>query len=154
MPSGCTVREQCCVTDKSQRKKTLPFKLGLFSSLHKPSFICFSLYDIIQIIHTLAFALHSVDCETGGTMANDSDMSGWSDLLHSSSKLLEQATPSAQFPPLQVPFRKMKPKKIVISEETKANCHFLNLLFIYLTMELAMSNFSLLLWKRIVLMFE
>ncbi|CAI9765651.1 unnamed protein product [Fraxinus pennsylvanica] len=34
-------------------------------------------------------------------MANDSDMSGWSDLLHSSSKLLEQATPSAQFPPLQ-----------------------------------------------------
>ncbi|KAL2464644.1 Nuclear pore complex protein [Forsythia ovata] len=34
-------------------------------------------------------------------MANDSDMSGWSDLLHSSSKLLEQAAPSAQFPPLQ-----------------------------------------------------
>ncbi|CAA2986650.1 nuclear pore complex NUP93A-like [Olea europaea subsp. europaea] len=34
-------------------------------------------------------------------MANDSDMSGWSDILHSSSKLLEQATPSAQFPPLQ-----------------------------------------------------
>ncbi|KAK4371473.1 hypothetical protein RND71_010948 [Anisodus tanguticus] len=34
-------------------------------------------------------------------MANDLDMSGWSELLHSSSKLLEQAAPSAQFPPLQ-----------------------------------------------------
>ncbi|KAF3789264.1 Nuclear pore complex protein [Nymphaea thermarum] len=34
-------------------------------------------------------------------MAADADMSGWSDLLHSSTKLLEQATPSAQFPPLQ-----------------------------------------------------
>ncbi|XP_004236591.1 nuclear pore complex protein NUP93A [Solanum lycopersicum] len=34
-------------------------------------------------------------------MANDVDMSGWSELLHSSSKLLEQAAPSAQFPPLQ-----------------------------------------------------
>ncbi|XAR68488.1 hypothetical protein NMG60_11003624 [Bertholletia excelsa] len=34
-------------------------------------------------------------------MANDADMSGWTDLLHSSSKLLEQAAPSAQFPPLQ-----------------------------------------------------
>lgn len=29
-------------------------------------------------------------------------MSGWTDLLHSSSKLLEQAAPSSQFPPLQV----------------------------------------------------
>lgn len=34
-------------------------------------------------------------------MANDQDMSGWTDLLHSSTKLLEQAAPSAQFPPLQ-----------------------------------------------------
>ncbi|KAL0346221.1 UNVERIFIED_CONTAM: Nuclear pore complex protein A [Sesamum radiatum] len=34
-------------------------------------------------------------------MANDADMSGWTDLLHSSSKLIEQAAPSAQFPPLQ-----------------------------------------------------
>ncbi|KAL1299475.1 hypothetical protein HN51_044014 [Arachis hypogaea] len=33
-------------------------------------------------------------------MANE-DLSSWSDLLHSSSKLLEQAAPSAQFPPLQ-----------------------------------------------------
>jgi len=35
-------------------------------------------------------------------MANDQEMSGWTDLLHSSSKLLEQAAPSSQFPPLQV----------------------------------------------------
>lgn len=34
-------------------------------------------------------------------MANDQDMSSWTDLLHSSSKLLEQAAPSSQFPPLQ-----------------------------------------------------
>ncbi|ONK76363.1 uncharacterized protein A4U43_C03F26910 [Asparagus officinalis] len=34
-------------------------------------------------------------------MANDSDMSGWTELLHSSTKILEQAVPSAQFPPLQ-----------------------------------------------------
>ncbi|KAH6819364.1 Nucleoporin interacting component family protein [Perilla frutescens var. frutescens] len=34
-------------------------------------------------------------------MASDADMSGWTGLLHSSSKLIEQATPSAQFPPLQ-----------------------------------------------------
>ncbi|KAJ7976750.1 Nuclear pore protein [Quillaja saponaria] len=34
-------------------------------------------------------------------MANEGDMSSWSDLLHSSTKLLEQAAPSAQFPPLQ-----------------------------------------------------
>ncbi|KAL9674528.1 hypothetical protein QQ045_030800 [Rhodiola kirilowii] len=34
-------------------------------------------------------------------MANDADMSSWTDLLHSSTKLLEQAAPSAQFPPLQ-----------------------------------------------------
>ncbi|KAF3945284.1 hypothetical protein CMV_028326 [Castanea mollissima] len=34
-------------------------------------------------------------------MATDQDMSGWTDLLHSSTKLLEQAAPSAQFPPLQ-----------------------------------------------------
>ncbi|XP_057982057.1 nuclear pore complex protein NUP93A [Malania oleifera] len=34
-------------------------------------------------------------------MANESDMSGWTDLLHSSTKLLEQAAPSVQFPPLQ-----------------------------------------------------
>lgn len=33
---------------------------------------------------------------------SEQEMSGWSDLLHSSSKLLEQAAPSAQFPPLQV----------------------------------------------------
>ncbi|KAK8690312.1 hypothetical protein V6N13_089007 [Hibiscus sabdariffa] len=34
-------------------------------------------------------------------MASEQDMSSWTDLLHSSSKLLEQAAPSAQFPPLQ-----------------------------------------------------
>ncbi|XP_015898075.1 nuclear pore complex protein NUP93A [Ziziphus jujuba] len=34
-------------------------------------------------------------------MANEQDMSNWTDLLHSSTKLLEQAAPSAQFPPLQ-----------------------------------------------------
>ncbi|XP_047259585.1 nuclear pore complex protein NUP93A [Capsicum annuum] len=34
-------------------------------------------------------------------MSKDVDMSGWSELLHSSSKLLEQAAPSPQFPPLQ-----------------------------------------------------
>ncbi|KAK4757373.1 hypothetical protein SAY87_018674 [Trapa incisa] len=34
-------------------------------------------------------------------MAGDQDMGGWTDLLHSSTKLLEQAAPSAQFPPLQ-----------------------------------------------------
>ncbi|KAF6158238.1 hypothetical protein GIB67_015032 [Kingdonia uniflora] len=34
-------------------------------------------------------------------MASESDMSTWSDLLHSSTKLLDQAAPSAQFPPLQ-----------------------------------------------------
>ncbi|KAM7505408.1 hypothetical protein LguiB_004312 [Lonicera macranthoides] len=34
-------------------------------------------------------------------MASDADMSSWTDLLHSSSKLVEQAAPSAQFPPLQ-----------------------------------------------------
>ncbi|XP_052176357.1 nuclear pore complex protein NUP93A-like [Diospyros lotus] len=34
-------------------------------------------------------------------MANDAEMGSWTDLLHSSSKLLEQAAPSAQFPPLQ-----------------------------------------------------
>ena len=37
-------------------------------------------------------------------MAGEQDMSGWTDLLHSSTKLLEQAAPSAQFPPLQVFF--------------------------------------------------
>lgn len=36
------------------------------------------------------------------SMASDADMSGWTDLLHSSSKLIEQAAPSAQFPALQV----------------------------------------------------
>ncbi|CAI9779501.1 unnamed protein product [Fraxinus pennsylvanica] len=54
-------------------------------------------------------------------MANDSDMSGWSDLLHSSSKLLDQATPPAQFPPPQIPIEQMKREKIVISV---ANSHF------------------------------
>ncbi|KAM5558706.1 nuclear pore complex protein NUP93A-like [Rosa sericea] len=34
-------------------------------------------------------------------MATDQNMSSWTDLLHSSTKLLEQAAPSAQFPPLQ-----------------------------------------------------
>ncbi|KAJ9548059.1 hypothetical protein OSB04_020602 [Centaurea solstitialis] len=34
-------------------------------------------------------------------MASDADMSSWTDLLHSSSKLVEQAAPSAQFPSLQ-----------------------------------------------------
>ncbi|GJW21128.1 nuclear pore complex protein NUP93A [Tanacetum coccineum] len=34
-------------------------------------------------------------------MAHDGDMSSWTNLLHSSSKLVEQAAPSAQFPPLQ-----------------------------------------------------
>jgi hypothetical protein len=35
-------------------------------------------------------------------MASEQDMSNWTDLLHSSTKLLEQAAPSPQFPPLQV----------------------------------------------------
>ncbi|KAH0462393.1 hypothetical protein IEQ34_009968 [Dendrobium chrysotoxum] len=34
-------------------------------------------------------------------MAGDADMNGWTELLHSSTKLLEQGAPSAQFPPLQ-----------------------------------------------------
>lgn len=34
-------------------------------------------------------------------MANDADMSSWSELLHTSSKLIEQTAPSALFPPLQ-----------------------------------------------------
>ncbi|XP_020571823.1 nuclear pore complex protein NUP93A-like [Phalaenopsis equestris] len=34
-------------------------------------------------------------------MAGDADMSGWTELLHASTKLLEQGSPSAQFPPLQ-----------------------------------------------------
>ncbi|GAA0140923.1 transporter [Lithospermum erythrorhizon] len=34
-------------------------------------------------------------------MARDADMSSWSELLQSSSKLLEQAAPSTHFPPLQ-----------------------------------------------------
>ncbi|XP_058107301.1 nuclear pore complex protein NUP93A-like [Magnolia sinica] len=34
-------------------------------------------------------------------MASDSNMGSWTDLLHSSTKLLEQAAPSAQFPSLQ-----------------------------------------------------
>ncbi|KAL3715785.1 hypothetical protein ACJRO7_007520 [Eucalyptus globulus] len=34
-------------------------------------------------------------------MANEGEMGNWTDLLHSSTKLLEQAAPSAQFPPLQ-----------------------------------------------------
>ncbi|KAL4354042.1 hypothetical protein GQ457_06G024830 [Hibiscus cannabinus] len=34
-------------------------------------------------------------------MASEQGMSSWTDLLHSSTKLLEQAAPSAQFPPLQ-----------------------------------------------------
>ncbi|XVF75760.1 hypothetical protein PTKIN_Ptkin13bG0213100 [Pterospermum kingtungense] len=34
-------------------------------------------------------------------MTSEQDMSSWTDLLHSSTKLLEQAAPSAQFPPLQ-----------------------------------------------------
>jgi hypothetical protein len=36
-------------------------------------------------------------------MATEQGFSGWTDLLHSSSKLLEHSGPSAQFPPLQVP---------------------------------------------------
>ncbi|KAJ8900130.1 hypothetical protein K2173_024246 [Erythroxylum novogranatense] len=34
-------------------------------------------------------------------MVSEQDMGGWTDLLHSSTKLLEQAAPSSQFPPLQ-----------------------------------------------------
>ncbi|VFQ71729.1 unnamed protein product [Cuscuta campestris] len=34
-------------------------------------------------------------------MANDADMSSWSELLHTSSKLIEQTAPSTLFPPLQ-----------------------------------------------------
>lgn len=34
-------------------------------------------------------------------MASEPDMGSWTDLLHSSTKLLEKAAPSAQFPPLQ-----------------------------------------------------
>ncbi|RWW05820.1 hypothetical protein GW17_00030883 [Ensete ventricosum] len=35
-------------------------------------------------------------------MANDQEMSGWTDLLHSSTKLLEHAGPSVHFPSLQI----------------------------------------------------
>eukprot|EP01018_Ginkgo_biloba_P022309 Gb_32484 [translate_table: standard] len=34
-------------------------------------------------------------------MAGEGDMTSWTDLLHNSTKLLQQATPSTQFPPIQ-----------------------------------------------------
>ncbi|CAI9099390.1 OLC1v1036204C1 [Oldenlandia corymbosa var. corymbosa] len=49
-------------------------------------------------------------------MANDADMSSWNDLLHSSSKLLEQAAPSAQFPPIQRNLEQLE----VLSKKLKA----------------------------------
>ncbi|CAI9297640.1 unnamed protein product [Lactuca saligna] len=48
-------------------------------------------------LHT-SFLPHNINLPT---MTSDADMSSWTDLLHSSSKLVEQAAPSAQFPPLQ-----------------------------------------------------
>ena len=55
-------------------------------------------------------------------MATDQDMSGWTDLLHSSTKLLEQAAPSAQFPPLQVPNQTLLSLSIfrLVSEKKKS----------------------------------
>ncbi|KAA8517148.1 hypothetical protein F0562_017441 [Nyssa sinensis] len=49
-------------------------------------------------------------------MASDSDMSSWTDILHSSSKLLEQAAPSDQFPPLQRNLDRLE----VLSKKLKA----------------------------------
>ncbi|KAL6534642.1 Nuclear pore complex protein nup93a [Orobanche gracilis] len=49
-------------------------------------------------------------------MESDADMSGWTDLLHSSSKLIDQAAPSAQFPPLQRNFDQLE----ALSKKLKA----------------------------------
>ena len=38
----------------------------------------------------------------GFAMAGDTDTRSWADLLHNSTQLLQSATPSAQFPPIQV----------------------------------------------------
>lgn len=48
-------------------------------------------------------------------MAREQDVSSWTDLLHSSTKLLEQAAPSAQFPPLQV-------RTILFPGSARGNC--------------------------------
>ncbi|XP_039129294.1 nuclear pore complex protein NUP93A-like isoform X1 [Dioscorea cayenensis subsp. rotundata] len=60
-------------------------------------------------------------------MAGDADMAGWTDLLHTSSKLLEQAAPSAQFPTLQrnldqleVLSKKLKTKTLLSKAPTKS----------------------------------
>jgi len=39
----------------------------------------------------------------------DAEMGGWTGLLHSSTKLLEQAAPTPHFPPLQVRARRRSP---------------------------------------------
>lgn len=54
---------------------------------------------------SLAFSCsssHSLRSRREESMAGQQDVSSWTDLLHSSTRLLEQAVPSAQFPPLQV----------------------------------------------------
>jgi hypothetical protein len=43
---------------------------------------------------------------SGGGGGDDAEMGGWTGLLHSSTKLLEQAAPTPHFPPLQVRARR------------------------------------------------
>lgn len=45
----------------------------------------------------------------GGGGGGDAEMGGWTGLLHSSTKLLEQAAPTPHFPPLQVSARLRSP---------------------------------------------
>ncbi|MCO5566899.1 hypothetical protein L7F22_020582 [Adiantum nelumboides] len=49
-------------------------------------------------------------------MANDTDMRSWADLLHNSTQLLQAATPSAQFPPIQRSLDQLE----VLSKKLKA----------------------------------
>lgn len=46
---------------------------------------------------------------SGGGGGGDAEMGGWTGLLHSSTKLLEQAAPTPHFPPLQVRARRRPP---------------------------------------------
>ncbi|KAL1225585.1 Nuclear pore complex protein NUP93B [Cardamine amara subsp. amara] len=54
-------------------------------------------------------------------MANDQEMSGWNDLLYSSTKLLEQAAPSSQFPPLQRNLDKLEALSRKLKSKTLRN---------------------------------
>ncbi|KAG0501121.1 hypothetical protein HPP92_001193 [Vanilla planifolia] len=60
-------------------------------------------------------------------MTSDADMSGWTELLQSSAKLLEQAAPSAEFPPLQRNLdqleslsRKLKAKTLLVETPSQS----------------------------------